>query len=912
MRIPTSRDLDRQSTRSGRISPNAPQSGIGQALAGAGQDVVKAAFDLNALAEREQNDVLKSKSNDVSTSMQNFLNGEEQRFNEARDKASGSGIGFTRQYLEGWKTRADEFAKTNFEGLNEDQQTAYTNQLLSRGNALYSKADSFEGSRKQNYYTMSTNESLDGIRKQIRSNSAPFDDLKRAGIEQINSIPDADEQWKLARIKDWEQDALESQIEFDIETDPEKAVDEIRGGVVDTKGIAGGIQSSAAALGISPNDLATVISYETGGTFNPTKAGPVTQHGRHRGLIQFGEEQARTNGVDWNDPVNSQLGDNGAVVKYLRAAGVKPGMGLLDIYSAINAGSVGRYNASDANNGGAPGTVRDKVEQQMEGHKQKAASLLGGTYTPKYANLSYARQETFLNRAEAAYNKQQNEQAAVARFEIDTATTNAPAAIMNTGTYTGVMPQQEQFIQAYGPDMGARKYNELMTAVQTSTQAFSMQTMPESEIQQMVKQSAPTSTGENAKLENDRYETLQAAAQQTIKAREADPSTYVQQAFPHVAETWKNAGVDGDYQSALSITAAAQQQLGIKNMQLMPKQLATDTVNRFKDASLPGDERINAITGLVFSSKDQGQRQAVYQQLVSAGLPDTTEGAIEAYARGDQGAGRRLMEAAIIDPGKLPGTAPFKPSEIDAAIQSQIMDEGQLGDIAYGLTDGSVENQEKAIRDAKLLTNAVNIRVRNGEALETAVSSAAKDLFGDVQPVTGNGQVNAQIIIPTGENPEKVLNGLESFLPTVRSTIETSMSASTSADQSEAVRSTGGAKIIDAVTSNYIENVMAEGYFRNAGNGYVFMDPYVGAAVSGPDGKPMIFTPDQVAAAPVKAKVDPIAEADNAASMRRVQSQQEVNQSEYGKFADMLDQAPGDQPEAPARSFNPGPINGGR
>ena len=143
-----------------------------------------------------------------------------------------------------------------------------------------------------------------------------------------------------------------------------------------------GILSSAQALGISPVDLATAISYETAGTFDPTKAGPTTQWGQHRGLIQFGEPQAEQYGVNWADPIGSQLGAEGAVVDYLRDTGVQPGMGLLDIYSAINAGGVGRYGASDANNGGAPGTVRDKVEQQMAGHREKAMQLLGGDYTP--------------------------------------------------------------------------------------------------------------------------------------------------------------------------------------------------------------------------------------------------------------------------------------------------------------------------------------------------------------------------------------------------------------------------------------------------------------------------------------------------------------------------------------------------
>ena len=145
--------------------------------------------------------------------------------------------------------------------------------------------------------------------------------------------------------------------------------------------LARGIVSTAQSIGMDPVDLATIISYETGGTFSPTQAGPTTQWGQHKGLIQFGEPQARQYGVDWNDPLGSQLGPDGAVARYFRSAGFEPGMGILDAYSAVNAGRVGRYNASDANNGGAPGTVRDKVEKQMGGHRAKAEAMLAG-YAP--------------------------------------------------------------------------------------------------------------------------------------------------------------------------------------------------------------------------------------------------------------------------------------------------------------------------------------------------------------------------------------------------------------------------------------------------------------------------------------------------------------------------------------------------
>jgi hypothetical protein len=141
----------------------------------------------------------------------------------------------------------------------------------------------------------------------------------------------------------------------------------------------------AKRRGLDPVDVATAISYETGGKFDPTIKGPTTQWGTHEGLIQFGDPQGEKYGVDFSSPDaawRTQLNpESGGVWRYLEDTGVKPGMGLPEIYSAINAGSVGRMGASDADNGGAPGTVADKVAS-MGPHREKAAQFLGGTWTP--------------------------------------------------------------------------------------------------------------------------------------------------------------------------------------------------------------------------------------------------------------------------------------------------------------------------------------------------------------------------------------------------------------------------------------------------------------------------------------------------------------------------------------------------
>ncbi len=139
------------------------------------------------------------------------------------------------------------------------------------------------------------------------------------------------------------------------------------------------IVRTSKRIGIDPVDFATAISYETGGTFDPWKKGPTTKWGTHRGLIQWGEPQRKQYGVTSKTSVGDQVEAAG---RYLVDRGVRPGMGLMDIYSAINAGGVGLTNRSDAAAGGAPGTVADKVNFQMAGHRRKAQDLIGEVETP--------------------------------------------------------------------------------------------------------------------------------------------------------------------------------------------------------------------------------------------------------------------------------------------------------------------------------------------------------------------------------------------------------------------------------------------------------------------------------------------------------------------------------------------------
>jgi hypothetical protein len=149
-----------------------------------------------------------------------------------------------------------------------------------------------------------------------------------------------------------------------------------------------GIVEAAHALGMTPLDLATIISYESG--FDANVWGG--DRGRHFGLIQFGPNERAQYGVDTSDPM-SQLGSGGAIVKYMKDRGFKPGMDILDAYSTVNAGQPGLYNASDTAHGGQPGNVRDKVENQFGPHRRKAEQYLG-EYLNQTGSYDTAREDT--------------------------------------------------------------------------------------------------------------------------------------------------------------------------------------------------------------------------------------------------------------------------------------------------------------------------------------------------------------------------------------------------------------------------------------------------------------------------------------------------------------------------------------
>lgn len=524
-----------------------------------------------------------------------------------------------------------------------------------------------------------------------------------------------------------------------------------------------------------------------------------------------------------------------------------------------------------------------KNAHNYRGRVQNAFQAAGIEPDPEWFNrLSPEQRQVVYNQAET----RRREIAVEQRGNIETVVQNAPVALQNTGTYDGSIPTRDQFMDAYGAQDGSERYDKFQAAMDVGQQAFNFRTMSVDDIQSMVNEAKPTSSGNDAALQEARYDALSKAATATLTARKADPATYTQQAFPAVAQAWTTASETGNYQAAMNATAAAQQQLGIRDMKLLPKAVADQAVTSFKNPDATDDQRLGAVSSLIFSTADQGQRQAVFNQLVDAGLPAMTEGAIEAAARGDSGAANRLLQAALTDTGKLPKAGDVKPADIDDALYSSVWAPGAVGDASYGVAYGDAASLERAQRGGELMKKAVQLRISQGQDLETAVSGASKDLFGDVKVYDGSYGVNANLPVPSDTDDDALYNGLNSAKTSFKAALE--LQRQRILDGSKAAVPDGGKAILDTTTLNSVDDILETGVFVSTGNGIGLRDPYTGVFIPGADGVTPLSIPlqtilDMGKSAPARSAPDFAPTPQNTPK-----SQQDIDAETYGTLAPLL------------------------
>lgn len=846
-RLPTAVDLSGQpSLRSGRAYGAADTSAAGRGLASLGNDLVALGGELR----KKQDTVDVARAEAYKT--EGLLNAQNQfdndpdyaTYKERAPKATGDVVAKAADLIrdpamrERWKYGAQADA------AHVNDRIFDTGTVRSREAETVAFDDALETNRRIYVDPDTSEEAKAKARKDIDGAIATGRSTGLLTPEQAD-----------ARRKTYIENADFSRGKLAVDRDP-SIISRNRGP------IAKMISDTAARYGVPPAIALGIAQIESG--LNPGAKSPTSSA---EGLYQQIDANAAQYGLrnKRNPEENADAGirfirDN--MNGFRRSLGREPtpgetylahfsGFGVAEKIAAADdstpTSAVFSPNAIAANRSILAGKTVGEVKAWADRKMASAMREAGAGENPEwYKALSPEQRAAIDQEAET----RQNQIGAEMRGNIEVATQNAPVAIQNTGAYVGSLPTADQFMQAYGPQDGADRYNKFQAAVQTSQDMYSMRTMSADQIQQMVDTATPTSSGDDAAIQQQRYTALSNAASGIIKARESDPAVYVRQAFPNVDQAWQGVTEDGGYQRAIAVSVAAQQSLGISNVQPLPHDIATNAVAQFKNEQNTQSDRIASVSNVLMATPDKAQRGILFNQLVKAGLPDTTQGAFEALSRGDQGAANRLFQAAMIDPTKIAGAIPggIKTSDIDLAVQTNIMDQGQVGDLYYGLTNGTADNYVQAERDSKLITNAVNLRLRNGETLDAAIQGVSKDLYGDVQAVTSS---NAQIIVPADQDAALILDGLNAKLPEVKTALANSLVVPDSTKTSD-----GSKAVLDAATTNYVNQVMAEGFFRNSGGGYVFIDPFTGTAVSDMTGRPVIFQPTVAGVRPKRFQQD--------------------------------------------------------
>lgn len=135
------------------------------------------------------------------------------------------------------------------------------------------------------------------------------------------------------------------------------------------------LETAAAELGVDPIDLATIIGFETGGTYDPGVVGG--EGDNYQGLIQFGGPERQAYGVVPGMTFEEQL--LGPVVRYFKDRFAGAGMStqgatLEDLYTTVLAGNP-RANRDAADSFGT--TARSGAKRMFEEHRPAAIKRFG-------------------------------------------------------------------------------------------------------------------------------------------------------------------------------------------------------------------------------------------------------------------------------------------------------------------------------------------------------------------------------------------------------------------------------------------------------------------------------------------------------------------------------------------------------
>ncbi len=295
----------------------------------------------------------------------------------------------------------------------------------------------------------------------------------------------------------------------------------------------------------------------------------------------------------------------------------------LDLIAKMNLDAESRQKAEAA---WRESTARTRLEALIARNPKRAAEMLGawsvandrqaGTAGAEaLADLSPEDTRRLLGQARTATATRLIE----VRANIDLASQNGPDAIANTGNYPGAMPSPADFTDVYGVEEGGKRYHDFSRKIDAGRQAFGMRTMPNQAIHAMLRDAASATTTSQEKVRSN-HDPLAEAANETLRARTADPGAYVRRVFPIVDEAWKNVSDTKGHQNAILWSVSAQHQLGLEDIQPLPNAIAEDAVIALIGDNSQSEETRALGRILLDATTDTYLRMSLVKQLIYSSI----------------------------------------------------------------------------------------------------------------------------------------------------------------------------------------------------------------------------------------------------------------------------------------------------
>lgn len=356
----------------------------------------------------------------------------------------------------------------------------------------------------------------------------------------------------------------------------------------------------------------------------------------------------------------------------------------------------------------------------------------GKTGNPVLDALDASQRRAVFSAAQTKMNQQQ----AAYKGQFDQNVENATAAYLQTGTYAGDIPTQQEFYRAYPPGEAEQRWKAFEGVQQVGGFVQSMKTMSDSAIAAELAALAPKDTASPTYAQEVKsFEAAQGAAKNVIEQRKKDPAGYVTSNFPAAKQAWQ-AGMSGQgpMSGAYSQMQSGYEQLGtpIGDRVAWPNDIAEQQVQRYQ--RMTPEQKVGFVTTL---RQDAGQLYpAALKQLSKNGLP--AEAYISAlvtlnpesqYVAANALRGLQAMEE---DPTRKPNEE-YAQQELSASLGSAA---GYLdGDFTYGLyrttlglyvnNGGPKETDSRVFQQS--LTEALGAPIYSSDSIPTLLPPGATE-----------------------------------------------------------------------------------------------------------------------------------------------------------------------------------------